>query len=188
MNHSLNCALATLQEEIAAHKLPRDAALKLIAERTRDLTRATGVAIAIDDGDGIVCRASTGSAPDIGARLSPSSGLSAECVRTGVVVLCEDTELDPRVDRDACRQLNIRSAVMVPLFSAATVVGLLEVFSASHQAFQEQDVVTLRRLADLITATVAPPAATPVPFPLEEALLEARHARRQRVRPMQPLR
>jgi TonB family protein len=168
-------ALVTLQREIAAQKLPRDAALKLIAERTRDLTRATGVAIAIDDGDGIVCRASAGSAPEIGARLNPSSGLSGECVRTGVVVRCEDTELDPRVDRDACRQLKIRSAVMVPLFTASKVVGLLEVFSATHHAFHGQDVLTLRRLADLITATMAPPAATPVPP--EDALVDARRAR-----------
>ena len=65
-------------------------AIHAIAERAQSLTRATGAAIALRKGNEIVCRARTGrTAPDLGIRLQTDSGISAECVRTGEVVLCQ---------------------------------------------------------------------------------------------------
>ena len=149
--------IAALQREITSTGLDRDAALTLTVERARGLTRADGVAIVLGDSKGMTCRASSGSAPPVGADLRPESGLSGECVRTGVTVRCEDTELDPRVDREACRSINLRSAVIVPLFARGNISGLVEVFYASPRAFDGRDVLTLRRMADLISATLYGP-------------------------------
>jgi putative methionine-R-sulfoxide reductase with GAF domain len=166
--------IAALQREIASQGLNCDAALALMVERARGLTRADGVAIVVGESNLMICRASGGSAPPVGADLRPESGLSGECVRTGVTVRCEDTELDPRADREACRALNIRSAVIVPLFSRGNISGLVELFYASPRAFDGRDVLTLRRMADLISATLSGPgsreanppnAATPNPLP-----------------------
>ena len=174
--------IAALQREIASQGLNRDAALALMVERARGLTRADGVAIVLGDSKGMICRASSGSAPPVGADLRPESGLSGECVRTGVTVRCEDTELDPRVDREACRFLNLRSAVIVPLFARGNISGLVEIFYASPRAFDGRDVLTLRRMADLISATLCGPvwrepkppvqvanAAAPNPTPVRAA-------------------
>jgi hypothetical protein len=150
--------IAALQREIASQGLNREAALALMVERARGLTRADGVAIVVGDCRLMTCRASGGLAPPVGADLRPESGLSGECVRTGVTVRCGDTELDPRADREACRTLNIRSAVIVPLFSRGNISGLVEVFYASPRAFDGRDVLTLRRMADLIAATLSGPA------------------------------
>jgi hypothetical protein len=174
--------IAALQREIASQGLKGDAALALVVEGARTLTRADGVAIVVGHSRLMICRASSGSAPPVGADLRPESGLSGECVRTGVTVRCEDTELDPRADREACRALNIRSAVIVPLFSRGNINGLVEVFYASPRAFDGRDVLTLRRMADLIAATLSGPApreanlpngATPNPLPNPAPALSA---------------
>jgi putative methionine-R-sulfoxide reductase with GAF domain/Tfp pilus assembly protein PilZ len=149
--------VATLQQEIAKRGLDRDAALVLIAERICSLTRADGTAIVLGDAKAMTCRASSGSAPPAGTDLRPESGLSGECVRTGVTVRCEDTEQDPRVDGEACRSIRLRSAVIVPLFARGNISGLVEVFYAAPRAFDGRDVLTLRRMADLIAATVSGP-------------------------------
>jgi putative methionine-R-sulfoxide reductase with GAF domain len=158
--------IAALQREITSQDLDRDAALALTAERARSLTRADGVAILLGNTDRMTCQASSGAAPPVGAELRPDSGLSGECVRTGVTARCEDTELDPRVDHEACRALNLRSAVVVPLFSRGNISGLVEVFYAAARGFEGRDVLTLRRIADLISATLCAPAsreANPTP-------------------------
>ena len=154
--------IASLQRQIANQGLDCDAALALIADRMRSLTRASGSAVLLGDSKVMICRASSGSAPPVGADLLPQSGLSGECVRTGVTVRCEDTELDPRVDRQACRQIGLRSVVIVPLFARGSISGLVEIFYASPRAFDGRDVLTLRRMADLISATLARPTARPV--------------------------
>jgi TonB family protein len=151
--------IAALQREIASKGLERDAALALIVERARGLTRADGAAIVLGDSRWMTCRASSGSAPPVAAELQPQSGLSGECVRTGVTVRCEDTELDPRVDRQVCRSINLRSAVIVPLFARGNISGLVEVFYASPRAFDGRDVLTLQRMADLISATLCGPVS-----------------------------
>jgi hypothetical protein len=83
-------------------------------------------------------------------------------VRTAQLQLCDDAETDRRVDRDSCRALGIRSMVAAPVLASGKVIGLLEVFSAYPNAFEESDAVTLGRLTDIIaqvTTAVAPPAA-----------------------------
>ena len=151
--------ISALQREISSQGLDRDAALALIVQRARGLTRSDGTAIVVGDSKWMTCRAANGSAPPVGAELRPESGLSGECVRTGVTVRCEDTELDSRVDREACRSINLRSAVIVPLFARGNISGLLEVFYASPHGFDGRDVLTLRRMADLISATLAGPVS-----------------------------
>ncbi len=152
-------AVAALQREITTRGLDTDAALSFIVERARELTRADGAAIALGDSKLMTCRAVSGSAPPLGTALQPDSGLSGECVRTGMTVRCEDTELDPRVDREACRSLKLRSAVIVPLFARGNISGLVEVFYSSPRGFEGRDVLTLRRMADLISATLCAPVS-----------------------------
>ena len=142
--------IAALRRDLTTDKLEGDAALALVVERVRNVTRATGAAIALDDGGGVVCRASSGNAPAIGARLDPNSGLSGECIRTGELVRCEDTETDPRADRLVCRKLELRSLVIVPVRVKGRPAGVLEALSSRAHAFQSSDVLLLRRVADLV--------------------------------------
>ncbi len=147
-------ALSAVQREVEAQGSNLETALQLIAERSRAFTRANGSAIALAENREMVCRASSGDAPPVGAKLEIGSGFSGYCARTGFLQRCDDAETDPRVDRESCRLLGIRSMIAVPIRLGETVIGLLEVFSSQAHAFNERDGTILQRLADTILAAV----------------------------------
>jgi GAF domain-containing protein len=131
-----------------------DSALQLLVERAQYITGATGTALALPQGDEMVCRASAGSsAPAIGARLQVRSGLTGESMSRGQLLRCDNAEADPRVNLEACRALGIASIVVLPLLRrSGEVRGLFELFSDHPYAFEERDLIALERMATL-TAT-----------------------------------
>lgn len=145
------------EDLFAAEQFVLDEVLGLVAERALAITGADGVAIGLAEGDAIICRGSAGIiAPDAGARLDPKSGFSGACFSSGKIVRCDDVENDPRVDLQACRRLDTRSVVAVPLYGRHAVVGLLEAFSRDAYAFNDSDVRSLSLLAELIVAALKP--------------------------------
>ncbi|HEV2732155.1 MAG TPA: GAF domain-containing protein [Terriglobales bacterium] len=142
--------------EIHPAKIDLESAISVIAERAQALTGATGAAIALRKGNEIVCRARTGrTAPDLGARLQTESGISADCVRTGEVVLCNDAEGNPRVDLASCRRLGVRSILAAPLRHFRRTLGLFEVLSATPHAFDGGDVATMQLLSSMMVAAIS---------------------------------
>ena len=134
-----------------------DEVLQLVAQRALAITGADGVAIALAEGDAIVCRASVGSiVPDPGVRLDPNSGFSGECLVSGRVVRCDDANTDSRVNPQACRRLGVRSMLAVPLSAKQNVIGLLEAFSNEPFGFNDSDVRSLSLLAELILSAMKP--------------------------------
>ena len=156
-------ALAAVQREVESHGANLEAALSLIADRSRTFTRADGCAIALSENRDMVCRASSGDAPPVGVKLEIGSGFSGYCARTGFLQRCDDAETDPRVDRESCRLLGIRSMIAVPIRMGDSVAGLLEVFSSKAHAFSDRDGTILQRLADTILAAVNRDARTRAP-------------------------
>jgi N-acetylmuramoyl-L-alanine amidase len=134
-----------------------DEVLQLVAERALAITGADGVAIALAEGDAIVCRALAGKVtPDAGARLDPNLGFSGACLTSGQVVRCDDSETDSRVHAETCRTLGTRSMVAVPLSAKQTIIGLVEAFSSEPYGFNDCDVRSLSLLAELILAALRP--------------------------------
>ena len=142
--------------EIHPGEMDLQPAIHVIAERAQSLTRATGAAIALRKGNEIVCRARTGrTAPDLGVRLQPDSGISAECVRTGEVVLCHDAQHNPQVDLASCHRLGVPSILVAPLRHFRRTLGIFEVLSSSPHAFDQRDVATMQLLASMIVAAIS---------------------------------
>jgi TonB family protein len=148
--------------------------LQQMVEHACLTTRATAAALALRFGDEIVCRAANGpNAPDIGVRIDAGSGLSGACIRTREIQFCEDTESDPRVDAAACRQLQVRSVLIVPLLGNDELFGVFEIFSTSPYAFDGQDLQDLQALSHAIVEQIidssrpssAPEAAASDPNP-----------------------
>jgi GAF domain-containing protein len=130
--------------------------ISIIAEKAQTLTGATGAAIALRRGSEIICRARTGrTAPDIGVRLQTDSGLSAECVRTGEVLLCNDADSSPRVDSASCRRMGVRSILVAPLRHFRRTLGVFEVLSSTPHAFDTSDVATMQFLSGMMVATIS---------------------------------
>ena len=126
----------------------RPDSLQEIADLAAKFTGASGAAVALEKPSGeIVCAARSGeAAPAVGAVLNRSHGISAVCVRSSAVQRCADTETDPRVDAEVCRQLGIRSIVVMPLRRNGRVAGLLSVYSGSASKFDHRDVARLKYL------------------------------------------
>src|SRR3981081_45152 len=128
-----------------------DSALQLLVERAQYITGATGTALALPQGEEMVCRASAGSsAPAVGARLQVRSGLTGESIARRQLLRCDNAEIDPRVNLETCRALGIASIVVLPLLRrSGEVRGLFELFSDHPYAFEERDLIALERMADL---------------------------------------
>lgn len=128
-----------------------DAVFQLITERAVSLTGAGGAALAFLTDDRMICRARAGEpSPPLGAPVDVKQGLSGECVRSGLLVSCEDTGNDPRIDSEIGRVLGIGSLMAVPIVSDFRVVGLLEVFSPHPRSFTKSHETVLDRLVEMI--------------------------------------
>jgi len=148
--------VSEIEREIVPSEIDLESAVSVIAERAQALTGATGAAIALRHGDEIVCRARSGrTAPDLGIRLQTDTGISAECVRTGEVVLCNDAERNTRVDLASCRHLGVRSVLAAPLRHFRRTLGVFEVLSAAPYAFDHRDVATMQLMSSMMVAAIS---------------------------------
>src|SRR5713101_1423040 len=143
--------LAAVQQEVGKIGDNVDAVFQLLTERALTLTGATGAALAFLTEGKMICRARAGRpAPALGALVDVKHGLSGECVRSDLLVSCEDTGNDPRVDPEVCRTLGIGSLMAAPIVSYLRVVGLLEVFSPRPHGFTKTDETVLDQLVEMI--------------------------------------
>ena len=144
------------QSDIDLGQLDLEPTISLIAERAQVITAASGAAVALRRGNEIVCRARAGrTAPDLGVRLQTDSGISAECVRTGEVLSCGDSESSPHVDLATCRRMGVRSILVAPLRYFRRTLGLFEVLSSAPFAFDHQDIATMQLLAGMTVAAIS---------------------------------
>jgi putative methionine-R-sulfoxide reductase with GAF domain len=154
--HSVPALMHGSGLDIRPETIDLEPAISAIAERAQALTGATGAAIALRHGDEIICRARTGrTAPDLGVRLQTDTGISAECVRTGEVVLCHDAESNPRADVAACHRLGVRSILVAPLRHFRRTLGVFEVLSGVPYAFDSGDVATMQLLSSMMVAAIS---------------------------------
>lgn len=144
-----------VQTEIARLGVDLNGVMTLVAEQAQAITKATGAVVELAEGDDMVYRAVAGAASALlGLRLLRSSSLSGLCVTLAQSLRCDDTDDDPRVDREACRRVGIRSMVVVPLIHEGSAVGVLKVFSPRVAAFSDADVHILNLMTDLIAASL----------------------------------
>ncbi len=125
-------------------------ALEAGVRRSCDLTGGTGAAIAISDGETMVCRARAGTtAPEVGLEV-PQEGLTALAIRSRRLWCCNDSELEPWANQTACRALGIRSIVIAPIVVPKRVLGVLGVFSPSPFAFDDYQSTAVQLIASAI--------------------------------------
>jgi len=143
------------QTEIAGLGLDLGGVMALAAKRCCRLTNADGAVVELAEGDEMVYRASSGTAEGLlGLRLQRSGSLSGLCVAEGRPLRCDDAETDPRVDRDACRRVGLRSMIVSPLKHGESVVGALKVLSKRPQGFSETEARTLELVSNLVASAM----------------------------------
>ena len=155
-NAQLLSRVISTQQEIATADLDYKAMMQLITERSQRLTGAHGAVIELIEDEDLFYYSGSGiSSKHVGLRLKLSSSVSGRCIREGSPLHSEDTELDPRVDREACRKTGARSLIVVPLYHAQETVGVLKVVAGKPHAFGDRDVHALQLMAGLIAATMS---------------------------------
>jgi hypothetical protein len=128
-----------------------EAALQAILDHAMERTAAAGAAIVLGTEKAACCRASTGPpAPEVGARLHAGSSLTRLCLDIGEILVCDDTNTDPRVDPQLCKGRGIRSLLVLPIKQNAKVVGVLEVMSIRPSSFNQHDAAAMSELADQV--------------------------------------
>jgi hypothetical protein len=131
------------------------ALLTSVLEEVCSAMSARGAVIAVRDSQGIRCLASTGEAPPTGARLQPDSSFSAECFKTGKVVLRDEAKSDSRIPVSIDGSVPVRSAVAVPILSGGSIIGTIEVFSSEPSATYVADIAPLEGVANFLEPIVA---------------------------------
>lgn len=146
----LHAAIAAEADPVRVMRRVVEAALVLIEH-------ADGSTIELDDHAGhmvYVCGAGSLQAFE-GMRIALEGSLAGLAVRSGRLLCCDDSETDPRVDRDACRRVHARALICVPLRRQAEAVGVLKVSSKMPHAFSDGDVVALEALSEFVAAAIA---------------------------------
>jgi len=146
-----------IQTEVAGLGIDLDLAglLDLVVRRAAALVGADGAAVEMAEGDEMVYRAAAGMAHDsLGLRLKRSHSLSGVCVTQGQALLCADAQADPRADQAACRQLGLRSLVLVPLRHHGVTVGVLKAMSRRPRHFNDKHLMLLGMVSDLVAASL----------------------------------
>jgi len=126
---------------------------KMIVLEVLRRTSATGAALVLNKDGEFVCVASVGPcAPPQGTIVDTTNGLSGLSIRTCSILNCEDALSDARVNQDACRTLETRSIVIVPILCKETAVGLIEILAREPKAFDEASINTVREHAAYVAA------------------------------------
>lgn len=161
--------IVSTQGELGRAGLDPLKVVDVITRRAQELTRSSGAVVEMRDGDDMVYWSASGSvAAQVGLRIPVEGSLSGLCVRQGRAIRCDDSETDPRVNRDACRRVGLRSAIAMPLTCNDAFVGVLKVLSPFTHAYGDRDEATLDLLGSFIGAALH--------HALEHERLRLRHA------------
>ncbi|HKP48484.1 MAG TPA: PAS domain S-box protein, partial [Gemmatimonadales bacterium] len=144
-------AVLEVEQAVSAAGLDSETVMRVIAERSKTLTNASGAVIEGVEGDEVAPLLRIGSeAP----RLKLDGSLSGLGVRTGELQRSDDAYNDPRIRHQAYRDLGIRSLLVVPLRHEQRILGLLKVVSPEPNAFTDRDAKALRLLGGLMGAAL----------------------------------
>jgi PAS domain S-box-containing protein len=160
-------AVLEVEQAVSAAGLDSATVMRVIAERSKGLTGASGAVIEAIEGEDLVPLVHVGiEAP----RLKLASSLSGICARTGELQHCDDVLVDTRLPHQPYRELGIRSILVVPLRDEQRTLGVLKVVSLEAHAFTDRDAKALRLLGGLMGAALSHASA----FEGRQARLEER--------------
>jgi L-methionine (R)-S-oxide reductase len=145
---------ARLVETVAAPG-ERDRRASRVAAAIRRLGGYRWVGIYDVDADEIAVVGWDGQAPPAHPRFPRTEGLCGAAAAAGEAVIVGDVRADPRY---LTTHATTRSEIVVPVFDAGLIVGLIDVESERRHAFSERDQHLLERCATLIAPLFEPRA------------------------------
>jgi diguanylate cyclase (GGDEF)-like protein len=143
--------IIAVQAALVGAPFELEAFLKLVVDQVRDLVVADGAVVELVEGEEMVYRAASGTmASYVGLRLRRETSISGLAVARREMMVSEDTENDPRVDREAARRVGARTLVVVPLVRCGEAVGVLKVARSRPGSFGTANLHSLQLMAGLV--------------------------------------
>ncbi len=148
-------AVMEVQRLVSRGELDIDGAMHRIVESARDVAGATGVAVGLLQDGKLSYKAASGSTESyIGRQVTASLTASAD-IRNGREILrVEDAQTDPRIEAAICRQFGAESLLILPIYHARTLAGVLQVLFNNPHSFQDCEVRTYRLMTRQIEAAM----------------------------------
>ncbi len=132
-----------------------DGALHQIADSARNVANATGVAIGLLKRDQLIYQAGSGSTVSyIGRQVTASLTISADTEASGEILRVEDAQTDTRIEAAICRQFGAKSLLILPIYHAHSLAGVLEVLFSEAHVYQDREVRAYRLMAQQIEAAM----------------------------------
>ena len=119
-------------------------------ERAQAVCAAERALVEVIDGEGVIHRAKAGTWPTSRSGAAPPQPWRT--LSDGATWVSEDTETDPRVDRQVCRRLGARSLISVPLRRGHLHLGTATVTSSQPGAFTTAQTEALQSIAAEVKA------------------------------------
>ncbi|WP_413292760.1 CHASE3 domain-containing protein [Bdellovibrio sp. HCB185ZH] len=146
-----------LQNEIVNNAaLTESAVMDLVVRLSARLTGADGALVEMIEGDELVYRYVHGAAqPFLGMRIKSEGSFSGRCIREMRALNCPDVEFEPSVNIEACRKVNLKSMVVVPLQHHGRIIGVLKNYSAQADFFKEDTFNALKIISGFLSGSMA---------------------------------
>jgi hypothetical protein len=143
--------IVEIERSIKAGHLDVDGTMHLIAEFAQQVAGASGVAVGRLKGDQLIYGAGSGSAASSVGRCVMATFIASAPNRTRAEILrVENAESDARIEAAICRQFGAISLLILPIYHADVVAGVVQVLFSEAHAFQEDEVRIYRLLAGLV--------------------------------------
>jgi EAL domain-containing protein (putative c-di-GMP-specific phosphodiesterase class I) len=144
------------RSQVLAGNLHPTAIAQRVAEQAVALIAgAEGALVGVSNGECITYICGSGYlSTAIGTRTDVAGSIGGLSIRTRSVLKSNDTDVDPRVDREVSRRLGTRSTVVIPLHRDEVAFGVLAVGSSRPHAFSDGDVIALAQMSKLISVTL----------------------------------
>jgi len=147
--------IVEVERLVATGKLDIDGAMHQMVDSARNVANATGVAIGLLERDQLIYRAGSGSTVSyIGRQVTASLTVSADTKATGEILRVEDAQTDTRIGAAICRQFGAKSLLILPIYHARALAGVLEVLFSEAHVYQDREVRTYRLMARQIEAAM----------------------------------
>jgi len=123
------------------------------AAKAMQLTGADGAVIELLEGSEVVYRAARGLAEaQLGLRMPIKGSLSGLVLTSREAATCTDSEIDERVNREACRRVGLRSMAILPLLFGEQSGGVLKLAWREPRPFDQDEVPIGQAIADMTAA------------------------------------
>jgi GAF domain len=138
-------ALIEIQQFIAIGDFDLEQAMQKISDHVYTLLNASGVALAVLDGNELVYRAGAGNGiKDVGRHVLAVLNVSSPQDMHREILRVEDAETDTRIQSEICRQFGAKSLLMLPICKNDELLGVLQVHFNDRHAFLDHEIRVCR--------------------------------------------